>query len=295
MGCALLAFDFYCGDLVRWLEREYTNSHRDFSALREMYDRIAMFDQRPRYPRLDYDRAPRAMCFGVPFIPFQCHLHDMLRRLKYDNHAPVKANVSDVRATFAEEEANSYHIAFPPDLALFVYGLFILPISWVVQKGKGRPVIDASNTLGPNDSGAPNALIPAAGALGREDECPKVFYGIIFARHLTHIWNLRISHTREDPLQHTDDISNAFRQLLYHPNVAIAFAYVFEEFLLLIPVGMTFGARSSPSWWCFCLRRFEHTQLRYTRTIRALLSNWLIQFAYLKHQARTMSFSLSRQ
>jgi hypothetical protein len=37
--------------------------------------------------------------------------------------------------------------------------------------------------------------------------------------------------------------------MLYHPDLAIVFAFVFMEFLC-IPVGSVFGARNSPSWWC---------------------------------------------
>ena len=35
---------------------------------------------------------------------------------------------------------------------------------------------------------------------------------------------------------------------MYLCDLAIIFAYVFMEFLI-IPVGMIFGARNSPSWW----------------------------------------------
>jgi hypothetical protein len=37
--------------------------------------------------------------------------------------------------------------------------------------------------------------------------------------------------------------------MLYHPNLAIVFAFEFMEFLC-IPIGTVFGARNSPSWWC---------------------------------------------
>ena len=63
------------------------------------------------------------------------------------------------------------------------------------------------------------------------------------------MWNLRIDNPYEDILQHSDDISAAFRRMLYHPDLAVAFAYVFMEFVM-IPVGMIFGARNSPSFWC---------------------------------------------
>jgi hypothetical protein len=67
-------------------------------------------------------------------------------------------------------------------------------------------------------------------------------------RHLIQIWNIRIDFPLKDILQHIDDISAAFRRLIYHPDLATVFAYVFEEFLI-IPVGMIFGSRSSPSFW----------------------------------------------
>eukprot|EP00980_Cylindrotheca_fusiformis_P023885 scaffold11108_cov117-Cylindrotheca_fusiformis.AAC.1 len=50
-------------------------------------------------------------------------------------------------------------------------------------------------------------------------------------------------------LVHADDISSAFRRILYHPDMACAFAYVFDEFLL-VPVGEVFGSRSAPSYYC---------------------------------------------
>jgi hypothetical protein len=116
-----------------------------------------------------------------------------------------------VQAKFAAEEANSYHIGLPRFLAMFIPGLFVRPISWIIQKGKGRIVIDASTKLHHDDSGAPNLYIPAAGKTGMAEEKPPVFYGTAICRHSEHIWNLRISHPNEDILQQSDDINAAFQ------------------------------------------------------------------------------------
>lgn len=62
------------------------------------------------------------------------------------------------------------------------------------------------------------------------------------------MWNMRIAHPRADLLQHTDDIDSAFRRMLYHPDLAVVFAYVFQE-LLLVPVGNIFGSRNAPAWF----------------------------------------------
>jgi hypothetical protein len=44
-------------------------------------------------------------------------------------------------------------------------------------------------------------------------------------------------------------LSARFRQILYHPELALVVACVLME-CLLIPVGQIFGSRSAPSWWC---------------------------------------------
>jgi hypothetical protein len=36
---------------------------------------------------------------------------------------------------------------------------------------------------------------------------------------------------------------------LYHPDVAVAFAYVYSEYLI-VPVGQVFGSRNAPSFYC---------------------------------------------
>jgi hypothetical protein len=60
---------------------------------------------------------------------------------------------------------------------------------------------------------------------------------------------MRISCPTEPILVHADGIEAAFRRILYHPDMAIAFAYVYEDFLM-IPVGEVFGSRLAPSFYC---------------------------------------------
>jgi hypothetical protein len=66
--------------------------------------------------------------------------------------------------------------------------------------------------------------------------------------HLQHLWRLCITFFITDVLQHCNDIEAAFRQVLYTPELAIAFAYVFGIFLL-IPIGQVFRSRSAPSYF----------------------------------------------
>jgi hypothetical protein len=114
--------------------------------------------------------------------------------------------LAEVRAKLGKEEAKSYHLAFPRSIAYFIDGLFIAFMSWVVQKGSGRIVVDSSTPLDKTDRGALNAHIPKPGLPGSLDRNPRITYANAFVRHLIHLWNLRITNPRQEILQHTDDI-----------------------------------------------------------------------------------------
>ena len=49
MGAALLSFNFDYGDLIRWLEGEYTNQHRDWTQLSNRIEEVRLHAQRPGY------------------------------------------------------------------------------------------------------------------------------------------------------------------------------------------------------------------------------------------------------
>jgi len=250
MGIALLRFNFVYGDLVRWLGGEYTGAQRNWQQVFADVEHIRASPPMPGYPPVDIDRAYHACTEGVPLAGhFECQLESVLERNRYDNHPGLEQHMAEVHQKFSNEEENSFHLALPRFLVRFVFGLFICPLLWMVRKGKGRICVDGTNTINDHDDGAPNARIPRPGMEGAEDECPPVYYATALSRQLKHIWNLRIQHPYEDILQHVDDIHAAFHRILYHPDIAIVFAYVFQRFLM-IPVGMIFGSRNSPSWFC---------------------------------------------
>ena len=51
-----------------------------------------------------------------------------------------------------------------------------------------------------------------------------------------------------DTLLHCNDLEAAFQGVLYHPDMAVVYAYIFLDFLI-IPVGQAFGSRSAPSYF----------------------------------------------
>ena len=201
----------------------------------------------PDYPQPDYQRAYQSVTEGVPLKgTFITPMKATEQRDAYDNHPAVSTNSDKVRNKFAKEEGKSFHIHFLRFVYVFIYGIIINPIQWAFDKGKGRICIDCTKSK--DDIASANTHIPGPKD-NKPDECPPVYYQYAFATYIQRLYRMRYTRPGKPIYQHADDIEAAFRQLLYHPELAIAFAYVFQEYLL-IPVGQVFGSRSAPSFYC---------------------------------------------
>ena len=245
-GSALLRFDFLYGDMVRWLSGEYTNRHRNWTETFHTLQRQTRMGNPRGLPPADYPRAHRIATEGVPLVGnFISHPPEVAARVKYDNHPKINENSADVAAKFAAEEAKSFHIILPKFMVYFIVGLFLNPLQWAMRKGKGRICVDCSN--GPDPIGSPNHSIPKP-SHANADACPPVYYGHSWIRFLTLIWSMREARPHADILLHCDDLDAAFRRILYHPDLAVVFAYIFLQYLI-IPVGQVFGSRSAPSYF----------------------------------------------
>ena len=257
LGAALISLDFHVGNLLRCLGPEFHHGLRQSTDELQTIADLNLPDPLPGQPPVDLPMARDILHQGVPLQgTFHCPLSATQARIRYDNHPPLKAVEPDVRAKFVKEEQKCFHLLLPRCLSWFVFGLFISPISWVLKRGKGRIVIDSSTAMHDDDISSPNSQIPAPG-MSTYRTNPPVHYASAWSRFLAHIFRLRTNWPEEDILMHVDDIEAAFRRVLYHPDLAAVFASVFMEFLV-IPVGMIFGSRSSPSFYCILSELRSH-------------------------------------
>jgi hypothetical protein len=245
----LLRFNFYYGDFVRWLGGEYTNRHRNWAKTFTTLEAVCVRPPPPNLPPVDMKRGFRVGTEGVPLKGiFLSPAPALQARNAYNNHPAVVKNADAVEAKFAKEEEKSFHLHFPRSFLFFIFGLMLNPIQWAVRKGKGRICIDCTNGPdGADTNSSANTFIPGPKA-NDADACPPVYYATALHRHLRQLWRTRITFPIADILQHCDDIDAAFRRILYTPELAIVFAYIFGAFLL-IPVGQVFGSRSAPSYF----------------------------------------------
>jgi hypothetical protein len=229
---AAVHYDFHIPSVYRYLGGNYTAAYRDIPEILKHLKNVI--------PDHIYDDVKRIFTTGTPRI-FQAEStranFDTYK--KYGNHATINKYKEKVLALMNKEERNSYVMVFPCWLTRFIPDMHLTPQSIVVIPGKNdRLVFDGSAKL-EWDS------LPVNCMTHTHNE-PDLIYGTTWNRHLTQIWNLRISYPDEDILVFDDDVSGAFRHAKHNPDIAAAISFVIGE-LLYIPTGQTFGSNTSPA------------------------------------------------
>ena len=79
---------------------------------------------------------------------------------------------------------------------------------------------------------------------------PPVHYQSALQCLCSRVYHLRFRHPDKDIMIYKDDLVLSFRRLCCHPYFAAAYNFVLSAYLV-IPVGMVFGFRYSPSLFCF--------------------------------------------
>jgi hypothetical protein len=143
--------------------------------------------------------------------------------------------------TMNKEDRKDHVLTFPAWLAEFIPDLMLTAQGFVMLPGKNdRLVFDASVIL---------SLLsrPFNHLIDMNDE-PEIIFGGAWKKYLTWIYNLRVAYHNLEIYLFDDDVTAAFRQPKYHPNVISGKAYKIGKYLF-IPTGLTFGDCSSPPSW----------------------------------------------
>ena len=125
----------------------------------------------------------------------------------------------------------------------------------------------------------------------RDDE-HEVVYGDAFMRHLTKIWNLRISYPIEELYLFDDDVKGTFLHSKYHPDVAGVFSFSISNYLM-IPMGQTFGSIDSRQDWEPFARARTHLAhfLSHRRDLLAKHDEIITQIEFSKPPSKGLSFT----
>ena len=178
-----------------------------------------------RHPRAILDQCSHALSPDVTHHlrrvlannnPSEFHGHtsaqQRLYARRYGNHKSISKNLPQTNKTLNKEERNKYIAVFPCWLERFFPHLHLTPQGLVQKEGKkDRLVFDGSFLVNPTSACVNHFASP-------EHEIT-LRYGNALTRHLTRIYNLRISYPNTEILLCDDDASGAFRHVKYHPDI----------------------------------------------------------------------------
>ena len=205
--------------------------------------------------------------------------------MRYGNHTTVKKNLDQVLKTLNKEDRNQYLLPFPNWLARFFKNLHLTPQGLLSKLGKNDRLIWDGSFQPEWNSTCVNMM------LNRDDE-PEVVYGDAFMRHLTKIWNLRISYPIEELYLFDDDVKGTFLHSKYHPDVAGVFSFSISNYLM-IPMGQTFGSIDSRQDWEPFARARTHLAhfLSHRRDLLAKHDEIITQIEFSKPPSKGLSFT----
>jgi len=232
---ALLHYNFHAASVIRFCGNNYTNMHINTSQLRKTLHNIV--------PPNIITYVLKALTIGAPsFINGHSSRENFLDYYHYGNHNTITNNPALVAKALVKEDTYNFFLPFPSWVVRFLYHLHLSPEGLVVKPGKtDRLVFDATFKIHHSSSSLNTTWTHV------KDE-PPIWYGTAFRRHLTRIWNLRMSFPLEEILLWDDDVSGAFRLVKYNPEIAAAFSAILNN-ILCVPVGQNFGGNTSAQNW----------------------------------------------
>ena len=242
----LIICNFDVGIFVRSLGGHYTGDFNDLDAIDDAISDLRSVVPHAQNPPIDFDKATHTLHHGFPRdANFHCRREDTLFRNLYDNHSTIDDHRDIIAEKIQIDVNKSYALSVHRWLLHFIDGLILSALGIVFRKQKSRMVNDPSNPVRPGDTGALNDQFDKKDP----EQVPPVAIGSALTRVIYRLWNLRLQHPDAHICIYKDDLVSAFRRIRYHPDVIPAFAYVFQNRLLL-PVGGLFGPRNTPGWFC---------------------------------------------
>ena len=228
---AAIYFNMNIPAVIRYCGGTYTGAFRDVKKIISNLQGIVPTRLLQEIKRLYTVGAPR-------FFSGHSTKENFWMYKRYGNHASITKKPTLIEKALVKEDKHRFALPFPGWLARFIPNLHLTPEGLIVKPGKNdRIIFDASFKINWNSENVNMWSDPKLE--------PEIFYGTTFERHLTRIWNLRISYPNRDIFLWDDDIAGAFRLIKYNPEIATAFSANILG-TLWIPTGQVFGSNTSP-------------------------------------------------
>ena len=227
---------FYCGDLssvVRFVGGPFVGAHRNV-------DRI-LAEIQPIVPPHIYREVERLYRQGAPTVCNAESTDENYRdALNYGNHKTADENLELTRKTLLKDEKRGHVAMLDTRLRWHVLRPHTCPVGIVDQNHRIKPprmFYDASFV--------PNLWNETVNTWTSKETEPDLEFPSTFHQYIVWIWNMRISYPNDEIYPLDDDITAAFRQIVWHPNIVSMHGMMILD-KLWFWMRLTFGDTSSP-------------------------------------------------
>jgi hypothetical protein len=249
----LIHFKLNLPAMVRWIGGPHVAAHRDnatiFARLKETCDEE------------NYNDLVRIFTQGSPtLINADCRQDNYRAFREYGNHKTIDDNKAMVDKTLLKEVSRGCSLTLDPALIDFLENTKQTPhgILYLDHPTKSpRVVCDASCH--------PKPWCFATNDWTDKKNEPDLIFGTAFTATLEWIWNLRITYPGMEIYVCDDDVTNAFKQVKYPPNLAGLHCKIING-VLYIDTGQTFGdCTSPPNFEPIAICRSQHARALWRR------------------------------
>jgi len=229
-------FLFYKGSaaaVVRYVGGPLVGSHRNVPKILATIKGIV--------PDHVYENIERLYTTGAPTYCNASSTEANLQEYRdYGNHKTVDLGEEILRKTMLKDEKRGHVIRMDPRLMEFIQHLHICPIGLVDLNHhikQPRMIYDASFQ--------PNLLSETCNTWTTKETEPDLEFPATFMALLAWVWNMRVTYPDEEIYPLDDDITAAFRQASWHPNLVSMHGMLVLGAIWLM-CRLTFGDCTSP-------------------------------------------------
>jgi hypothetical protein len=235
-SAALVHFDGDMAELVRWMGGTHVGAHRE-------PEKILHYLQGKIEPAT-HGYLTRIYRRGVPnYCNAEATEENFQAFRRYGNHTSATEDPAKTLKALLKDFQNSYCLLFDKRLVHFTLNCHLTPQGLIGLEDptkKPRPIFDSTFR--------PHPWCHAINDWTDKVNEPPITFPSAWCEYLQWIYNLRISYPEEEIYPADDDVSGAFRQLKYHPNMVAMHSSQILDYMA-VATGATFGDCTSPSNW----------------------------------------------
>lgn len=270
IACSIY-YDLHLGSVMRYMRKTSTLSHIDMNKLFSFI--------KPLTSKELYDDLWNTFTKGAPaFINAEIPASNLQDYMNYGNHSTINHDPKACKKSILKELKNKWIFILPPWMIWFIPNAHLTPQGIIQKPDKpDRLVFDASFML--------YYYSDYINKFTNKKNEPRIHFQYTWPLFLQQIWNLRISYPDEDILTLADDVTGAFRQCKYNPEILPGFLYILYGYLC-VSMSQNFGTNFAPSQFESVARIREILHLHYQKdktTIQHLLKKHKDKLAHLRY------------